>query len=111
MSVGIFFIRPTFSKKASCPTKLAEFLSCGVPIITGPGVGDVVEIIQKENVGIILKSFTAAKIRQSFKKIIRLKRKKNISKQCRLVAKKFFSLEEGTKKFNQVYCSINANLQ
>jgi glycosyltransferase involved in cell wall biosynthesis len=111
MSVGIFFIRPTFSKKASCPTKLAEFLSCGVPIITGPGVGDVVEIIQKENVGIILKSFTAAKIRQSFKKIIRLKRKKNISKQCRLVAKKYFSLEEGTKKFNQVYCSINANLQ
>ena len=67
MSVGIFFIRPTFSKKASCPTKLAEFLSCGVPIITGPGVGDVVEIIQKENVGIILKSFTLANIRKSFK--------------------------------------------
>ena len=110
MSVGIFFIRPTFSKKASCPTKLAEFLSCGVPIITGPGVGDVVEIIQKENVGIILKSFTLANIRQSFKKIILLKRKKNISKQCRLAAKKYFSLEEGTKKYNRIYRSINTNI-
>jgi glycosyltransferase involved in cell wall biosynthesis len=110
MSVGIFFIRPTFSKKASCPTKLAEFLSCGVPIITGNGVGDVAEIIQKENVGIVLKSFTSAKITQSFKKIIRLKRKKNISKQCRLAAKKYFSLIEGTKKYSKIYTSINDNL-
>jgi hypothetical protein len=62
-----------------------------VPIITGPGVGDVVEIIQKENVGIILKSFTAAKIRQSFKKIISdLKEKKIFQNNADWLQKNIF---------------------
>ena len=109
MSVGIFFIRPTFSKKASCPTKLAEFLSCGVPIITGPRVGDVDVIIRKEKVGIILKSSSSANIKESLHKIIKLKKKKSTTKQCRLTAKKYFSLLEGTRKYNQIYSSINNN--
>jgi glycosyltransferase involved in cell wall biosynthesis len=109
MTVGIFFIRPTFSKKASCPTKLAEFLSCGVPIITGAGVGDVDKIVRKEKVGIILKSFSKRKINESIQEIIKLKKKKNISKRCRLVAKKYFSLIEGTKKYNQIYSLVNTN--
>lgn len=37
---SIFFIRPTFSKQASSPTKMGEILAMGVPIITNAGIGD-----------------------------------------------------------------------
>ena len=42
-------------------------------------------------------------------KFYNLEKKKNISKRCRLVAKKYFSLIEGTKKYNQIYSLVNTN--
>ena len=30
-----------FSKIASCPTKLGEMLSSGIPVITNGGIGDI----------------------------------------------------------------------
>jgi glycosyltransferase involved in cell wall biosynthesis len=109
MSVGIFFIKPTFSKKASCPTKFAEFLSCGVPIITACSVGDVDKIVQKEKIGVIVKSFSKKKIKKNIKKIIKLINKKNISKRCRVTAEKYFSLIEGSKRYNHIYTSLSSN--
>jgi hypothetical protein len=32
MNAGVFFINPFYSKIASAPTKLGEFLGCGVPV-------------------------------------------------------------------------------
>ena len=45
---AVYFIKPTFAKKASCPTKLAEFMFSGLPIITNKGVGDI-EYFKKES--------------------------------------------------------------
>ncbi len=38
---GISFIKPGYSKSASSPTKWAEFLASGVPIIVNKGIGDL----------------------------------------------------------------------
>ena len=43
---SIFFIIPSFSKKASCPTKMGEIMSWNT-IICNSGVGDVDEIMNK----------------------------------------------------------------
>lgn len=37
---SIFFIRPTFSKQASSPTKMGEIMAMGVPVIVNKGIGD-----------------------------------------------------------------------
>jgi glycosyltransferase involved in cell wall biosynthesis len=39
--VSICFIRPSFSKKGSSATKIAEVLAMGKPVVTNPGWGDV----------------------------------------------------------------------
>ena len=57
MDAGVFFIKPTFSKQASAPTKLAEFLACGIPCLGNAGVGDVGNLLVKEGVGVSLSSF------------------------------------------------------
>ena len=51
---GLFFIRPSFSKRASAATKLAEFLGCGVPVIINDGVGDSGAIVRNKNVRVVL---------------------------------------------------------
>lgn len=39
--LGISFIRPCFSKHASSPTKVAEYLACGLSVVVNRGVGDI----------------------------------------------------------------------
>ena len=40
-SMSIFFIRPSYSKTASSPTKLAELMAMGLPVICNRNVGDL----------------------------------------------------------------------
>lgn len=42
--MGISFVRPAPSKAASSPTKIAEYLSCGLSVLTNSGVGDIDQI-------------------------------------------------------------------
>jgi glycosyltransferase involved in cell wall biosynthesis len=37
---GLALIKPCFSKLASSPTKTAEYLACGLPVIINAGIGD-----------------------------------------------------------------------
>lgn len=46
--VGLALIKPCFSKKSSSPTKYAEYLSMGLPIVISRGVGDGVAIEREE---------------------------------------------------------------
>lgn len=50
--LGIFYIKPGFSKIASSPTKLGEMLLMGIPVICNSGVGDLSELFEKEKIGI-----------------------------------------------------------
>lgn len=57
MDVGSCFIVPSFSSAGVSPTKLAEYLACGVPVIANRHVGDVETIVRSLKVGHILADF------------------------------------------------------
>jgi glycosyltransferase involved in cell wall biosynthesis len=98
---SIFFIKPLFSKKASSPTKQAELLGMGIPLICNANVGDTNEILEKENVGLVTSDFSD----EGYQKIVdEVSSLKDIKKEhLRNVAIKYFSLKEGVKKYNAVY--------
>jgi len=54
---GLFFIMPVFSKKASSPTKMGEFLALELPIVTNGGVGDVTRIMAETGAGVVVDAF------------------------------------------------------
>ncbi|MBC8032338.1 MAG: glycosyltransferase [Pyrinomonadaceae bacterium] len=54
---GIALIKPCFSKLASSPTKNAEYLGCGLPLIINSGIGDSDTLITQENTGVLLRGF------------------------------------------------------
>jgi len=99
--VSLSFIKPCYSKLSSSPTKLAEYLACGLPIISNRGVGDVDELIERNKVGVLLDDFRD----ESYLKALRqIKEFGNIREKCRLVARNEFDLTKiaGTR-YRQVY--------
>lgn len=41
--------------EVACPTKFAEYLMCGLPVLTTAGLGDVSELVEREKLGIVMK--------------------------------------------------------
>src|SRR6266567_5908750 len=58
--VGLAFIKPCFSKFASSPTKNAEYLACGLPLIINAGIGDSDALITQEKAGALVVDFAGA---------------------------------------------------
>ncbi len=58
VDAGVFFIRPTPSKKASSPVKLGEMLAMGIPVICNSGIGDTDALFERNNIGWLLREFT-----------------------------------------------------
>lgn len=100
-AVNMFFIKPVYSKKASCPTKLGEALCMGIPVICNSGVGDVDRIINSMGSGILVEKFTEA----SYKKTLaHLDDLVNLSaEEIRTQALPYFSLESGVQKYKAIY--------
>ena len=54
MDASSTLIKPCFSKLSSSPTKLGEYLGCGIPCVGNSGVGDVEKILNFKNSGFVL---------------------------------------------------------
>ena len=52
--VGFCFIKSSYSSIGVSPTKLGEYLACGLPVICNSGVGDVKEIVDATHSGVVL---------------------------------------------------------
>jgi glycosyltransferase involved in cell wall biosynthesis len=55
---GIAFIRPCLSKLSSSPTKYAEYLACGLPLVANAGVGDVDDLLSRTGCGELVQNFS-----------------------------------------------------
>jgi glycosyltransferase involved in cell wall biosynthesis len=103
MDAGIFFIKPVFSKQASAPTKLAEFLGCGKPCLGNVGVGDMADVLEGEQVGVALKAFDEASMTAALQEILALAANPAMSTRCVAAAQKHFSLAKGVQYYEQIY--------
>jgi glycosyltransferase involved in cell wall biosynthesis len=103
MNAGIFFIKPVFSKKASAPTKLAEFLGCGIPCLGNTGVGDMAEVLEGERVGVALESFNETSMTAALQQLLQLVSDPATSARCVAAAHRHFSLDTGVSLYDRVY--------
>jgi glycosyltransferase involved in cell wall biosynthesis len=103
MDFGLFFIKPVFSKKASAPTKLGEFLACGVPCLTNTGVGDMDAILQSSRTGICLEEFSPEAYDTAYQQMMELLQEDGLAQRCRQTAERYFSLEQGIADYHRIY--------
>lgn len=105
-NAAIFFIKPVFSKSGSSPTKHGEMLGMGLPVIANSGVGDVDRIIEDTQSGILVREFTDEAYQEACDQIDSLL--KIPTENLQAAAQKYYSLEEGVKRYNSVYERICA---
>ena len=107
MDVGLFMIKPLYSKIASMPTKLGEFLACGIPCVGNSGVGDMADIIVNERVGVILNSFEKDEKIKCVSDLLELINDADHKKRCVKTAFQYFSLKNGVESYKKIYQSLN----
>ena len=108
MSVGAAIIKPIYSKIASAPTKLAEYLGCGVPCLGNTGVGDMEAILEGEKVGVALTDFSPADRAGAVDRLLALVADPEMPARCRAVAEKLFSLDQGVIDYRAIYRELLA---
>jgi glycosyltransferase involved in cell wall biosynthesis len=100
---SVFFIRPTYSKIGSSPTKLAELMGMGVSIVSNGGIGDADEVMEKYKSGVVIKEFSTGAYKEAVEQLQHAPCKPDI---IRNGASGYFSLQQGVEKYNNVYRSI-----
>jgi glycosyltransferase involved in cell wall biosynthesis len=103
MSAGMALIKPAYSKIASAPTKLAEYLGCGVPCLGNAGVGDMAEILEGRNVGVAVKGFSTSELADGVQRLAALVRDPATQARCRQAALDLFSVEAGAAAYAAIY--------
>jgi glycosyltransferase involved in cell wall biosynthesis len=103
MHAASALIRPCFSKLSSAPTKLAEYLGCGVPCIGNTGVGDMEAILEGEGTGVALRSFETAALVQAAERILEMSNSPIVRARCRDTALSRFSLTGGVAAYSAIY--------
>lgn len=108
MTAAMAIIKPSYSKIASAPTKLAEYLGCGVPCLGNVGVGDMEAILESEKVGVALGDFAEVPKRDAIRRLIALTIDPAIQQRCRATALNLFSLDGGVEAYDAVYRGLAA---
>ncbi len=105
VDIGISFIKPCFSKKASSPTKVAEMLAMGIPMIVNKNVGDMDEIFNNKLFGKAIDVKNINNIDNFEKLVMDLKESNPV--EIHNEAKKMFDLKNvGVKKYEKIYKEI-----
>lgn len=107
---GLYFIRPCYSKLASSPTKLAEYLAARLPVIVNMDIGDSSDMIAEERLGVVIRSFDKQEYRRKWDEFQRLlEADPAIGSRCRAVAEASLSLEYGAAQYLSVYETLQAS--
>jgi glycosyltransferase involved in cell wall biosynthesis len=110
MDAGLALIHPFFSKIASAPTKLAEYLGCGVPVVGNAGCGDMVQIIADDRVGVAMAATSQEAIEAAALALLDLLADPGLPERCVTSARRHFSLADGAAGYRAIYRSLTGAL-
>lgn len=90
------------SLKAAMPTKVAEFLACGRPVVVNAGLGDFDEYLTEFNAGVILDG-SPNDLPAKAEELLNLMSDLETPMRCRQLAEKYFNIDQGAEKYLDLY--------
>lgn len=104
---AVSLIKPCYSKLSSSPTKVAEYLASGLPVICNAGIGDLDEVIENDRVGVILRECGREPYRRALEEMRRLLAEQGIAERCRASARRRFDLAGvGGVRYRRLYQNV-----
>ena len=100
---SVMFFTDGLSKLGSSPTRMAEILGCGLPVVANDGVGDVARIIRDYRVGVLAQGPNPQAMATAWSELLALLNDPDLASRCRKAAEEVFSLEAGTASYARLY--------
>ena len=92
------------SLRGVMPTKIAEFLATGRPVVVNEGIGDLDKIINEFNCGVIIND--QSEILAGIEELKDLICDVDLSNRCRKAAEKYFDMSKASLKYLEAYRNI-----
>jgi glycosyltransferase involved in cell wall biosynthesis len=90
------------------PTKIAEFLATGRPVVVNAGLGDMDTLLARHRCGVVLRDNSREGLDDAAHRLSALVEDDLTPKRCRAAAIEHFDLDEGVTKLLEVYRSVEA---
>ena len=103
---SVMFFTQGLSKLGSSPTRMAEILGCGLPVVANEGVGDVAQIIRAHRVGVLVSGPSESEMNAAWDELEQLLNDPDLAVRCRRAAEECFSLESGTAAYLGLYKQV-----
>ena len=103
--VLVSFIRPSYSRVATSPTKLAESFAAGIPALCNLGIGDVESLIQELDAGLAIDADSDNALAEVVKALPSLAAKGGA--RLRVVARESLGLEVANKRYRAIYQKLD----
>jgi glycosyltransferase involved in cell wall biosynthesis len=105
--LGLSFVRPCFSKISSSPTKIGEYLAAGLPVVSTAGIGDVDQLLEGQDVGVLVRTLDEAGYESATPAAFALAADAQVRERCRQVAREALSLDEvGIPRYDGLYRNV-----
>jgi len=105
--IAISIVRPGYSKLASSPTKFAEYLASGLPVISTRGIGDLDAQITNARAGVLLDGLDRESYRRAFEAVQELRRDDDLPHRCRALAMSEYDLHAvGGARYARIYARL-----
>jgi hypothetical protein len=106
--VGLAFIKPSFSKQASSPTKYGEYLGCGLPLVINAGVGDSDDLMMTPGVGVLINEFNESEYLRAARALDDLtKQPSQTRERSRRLAEQLFDVRTvGVESYARLYDAV-----
>lgn len=101
--IGLCLIRTSFSKQASAPTRLAEYLAAGMPVAVTPGVGGIEELVESEDVGVVIRDESPEGLVAAAERLEELASDPAVCARCTRIARERFSVDAGVDRYSALY--------
>ncbi len=105
--VALSLIRPSYARRAMSPTKFAEYLAAGLPVIASSGIGDLDAHIEQARTGVLLRTFDRAAYADAFRAVEELLRDPDLAGRCRVEAHARYDLHTvGGVRYRRLYDAV-----
>lgn len=102
---GVAFYKPGFSKLATSPVKVTEYLACGLPFIINTGIGDSDALVANEKAGALVRDFNAEEYGRAASIVVGLAEEGEATRvRLRELARRLFDVREvGLRRYARLY--------
>jgi len=104
--VALLLVRPSPARRAQSPTKFAEYMAAGLPVIATAGVGDLDAQIERHRVGVLLRSLDRAALADAARAMDELRRDPELPERCRALARSHYDLHDGGARYRRLYEAV-----